>query len=387
MVFATEFPLNRFLVQLRVVLICALAAWLTACGGGGGDAAPASTNNVPAPVAPEADAGGDRSVMRASDVTVDGTASSDSDGSIVSFAWTQTAGPTVTLTNADQVQVSFTAPNLADPTDLEFELTVTDNDGLSASDSVTITVVPQTFSISGVISVAASTDTDSDVNDPIAAYQPNDSPATAQSISNPVTLGGYVNRPGFGESGRSQSSGDVSDFYRVVLVAGETITLLVAEPAVGDIGLFLWNASGTEILNMPESPGPVEQLTVPSTGEFLVEAFAYPIPPNNRGASNYILIIGQAQPSVSVGGFRLSDDFIPGDVILRYRDNGVVPSGQAEQTRLESTHGLSRRAGARNRSMLMRFGQRRRSSPGPPRARFPCRKSIDTRHCQVTSIA
>ena len=252
MVFATEFPLNRFLVQLRVVLICALAAWLTACGGGGGDAAPASMNNVPAPVAPEADAGGDRSVMRGSDVTVDGTASSDSDGSIVSFAWTQTAGPTVTLTNADQTQLSFTAPNLADPTDLEFELTVTNNDGLSASDSVTITVVPQTFSIS----VAASTDTDSDVNDPIAAYQPNDSPATAQSISNPVTLGGYVNRPGFGESGRSQSSGDVSDFYRVVLVAGETITLLVAEPAVGDIGLFLWNASGTEILNMPASRCP-----------------------------------------------------------------------------------------------------------------------------------
>jgi serine protease len=355
MLFATEFPLNRFLVQMRVVLICAIAAWLTACGGGGGDAPPASTNNVPAPVAPEADAGGDRAAMRGSAVTLDGTASSDPDGNIVSFAWTQTAGPTVTLTNADQAQVSFTAPDLADPTDLEFELTVTDNDGLSASDSVTITVVPQTFSISGVISVAASTDTDSDVNDPDAAFQRNDTPAEAQTISNPVTLGGHVNRPGAGEPGRSQVNGDVSDFYRVALVTGETISLLVAEFTVGDVDLYLWDASGTTILNSSLSQGQFEQLTVPSTGEYLVEAFSF------SGASNYILIIGQAQPSVSVGGFRLSDDFIPGDVIVRYRDESMAPAGQAEQTRVESTHRLSRRAGARNRAMLMRFGQRRRS--------------------------
>ena len=352
MVFATEFPLNRFLMQLRVVLICAIAAWLTACGGGGGGAAPVSTSNAPAPVAPVVDAGGDRSVMRGSDVTVDGTASSDSDGSIVSFAWTQTGEPMVTLTNADQPQMSFTAPDLADPTELVFELTVTDNDGLSASDSVTITVVPQTFSISGVVSVAASTDTDSDVNDLNAAFQQNDTPATAQSISNPVTLGGYVNQPGFGESGRSQSSGDVSDFYRVALVTGESISLLVAEFSVGDVDLYLWDASGTTILNSSISAGQFEQLTVPSTGEFLVEAFSF------SGASNYILVIGQAQPSVSVGGFRLSDDFIPGDVILRYREDSTAPAGQAEQTRVESTHRLSRRAGARNRAMLMRFGQR-----------------------------
>ena len=352
MVFATEFPLKRFLMQLRVVLICAVAASLTACGGGGGGAAPASTSNAPAPVAPVADAGGDRAVMRGTEVTVDGSASSDSDGSIVSFAWTQTAGPNVTLNNADQAQVSFTAPDLADPTDLEFQLTVTDNAGLTAFDSVTITVVPQTFSISGVISAASSTDTDSDVNDPNAAFQPNDTPASVQSISNPVTLGGYVNQPGFGESGRSQSSGDVSDFYRVALVTGESITLLVAEFSVGDVDLYLWDASGTTILNSSISAGQFEQLTVPSTGEFLVEAFSF------SGASNYILVIGQAQPSVSVGGFRLSDDFIPGDVILRYREDSTAPSRQAEQTRVESTHRLSRRAGARNRAMLMRFGQR-----------------------------
>jgi serine protease len=350
---------------MRVILICAVAAWLTACGGGGGGGTGTTTpaSPPPAPVAPEADAGANRTVMLGSTVNLDGRASSDPDGTIftfacgtatpvASFAWTQTAGPMVTLINADQAEPSFTAPDEAEI--LAFELTVTDNDGLSASDSVTITVVPQTFSISGVISVAASTDADSDVNDTSAECPPNDTPADAQSISNPVTLGGYVNSPGAGEPGRSQSSGDVSDFYRVALVAGQTITL-VAESSEGDVDLFLWNAAGTTILNSSISPGSVEQLPVPSAGEFLVEVMSF------SGASNYILIIGQAQPSVSVGGFRLSDDFIPGDVILRYRDESMAPAGQAEQTRVESEHGLSRRAGARNRAMLMRFGQHRRS--------------------------
>jgi serine protease len=263
----------------------------------------------------------------------------------------------VTLINADQDLPNFIAPDEAEI--LAFELTVTDIDGLSASDSVTITVVPQTFSISGVVSVAASTDTDSDVNDTSAECPPNDTAATAQLISNPVTLGGYVNQPGAGEAGRSEASGDISDFYRVVLVAGETITLLGAEPSVGDVDLFLWDAAGTTILNSSISPGSVEQLSVPSTGEFLVEAMSF------SGASNYILVIGQVQPVAAAGGYRLSDDFVPGDAILRFRDGSMAPARQAERSRVESTHRMSRRAGAPNRAMLMRFGQRRGSSlPG-----------------------
>jgi serine protease len=312
-----------------------------------------------------ADAGANRTVMRGSTVILDGRASSDPNGTVVSFAcgtatpvasfaWTQTAGTMVTLINADQALPNFTAPDEAEI--LAFELTVTDVDGLSASDSVTITVVPQTFNISGVVSVAANVDTDSDVNDTSAECPPNDTAATAQSISNPVTLGGYVNQPGSGEEGRSEASGDISDFYRVALVVGQTITL-VAESSEGDVDLFLWNAAGTTILNSSISPGSVEQLPVPSTGEFLVEAMSF------SGASNYTLLIGQAQPLGSAGGFRLSDDFIPGDAILRFRDGSMASAPQAERSRVESTHRMRRRAGAPNRAMLMRFGQRPRSVP------------------------
>ncbi|RVU84607.1 ExeM/NucH family extracellular endonuclease [Leucothrix sargassi] len=73
-------------------------------------------------------------------ITLDGSASFDtnSDGSIIDYTWTQTAGTTVVLETTDPALPSFTAP-LAEDT-LTFTLTVTDNDGNTATDTVTISV-------------------------------------------------------------------------------------------------------------------------------------------------------------------------------------------------------------------------------------------------------
>lgn len=99
-----------------------------------------ATPNVP----PVADAGPDQTVTGGDPVQLDGNNSSDPDGSIVSFAWTQQSGPAVSLENADSANASFQAPLVAQTTALQFRLTVTDNDGAQASDSVTVTVLPRT---------------------------------------------------------------------------------------------------------------------------------------------------------------------------------------------------------------------------------------------------
>ena len=96
--------------------------------------------NVEAPPnqPPTADAGPDQTVASGASVTLNGNGSTDTDGTIASYAWTQTVGPNVSLTGANTATPSFTAP--PGPATLEFRLTVTDNDGATDSDTVVVNV-------------------------------------------------------------------------------------------------------------------------------------------------------------------------------------------------------------------------------------------------------
>lgn len=90
---------------------------------------------------PVADAGLDQAVNQAVIVNLDGTGSTDSDGTITSYAWTQTAGTTVALNDTSSATPSFTSPSSPLGDTLTFSLTVTDDGAESAADTVTITVI------------------------------------------------------------------------------------------------------------------------------------------------------------------------------------------------------------------------------------------------------
>lgn len=94
--------------------------------------------NVIVNTPPVANAGPDQSVRTNGAITLNGAGSSDSDGSIASFSWVQTAGSTVILSGADTASPSFTAPGAAQT--LTFQLTVTDNEGATGVDTVNVTV-------------------------------------------------------------------------------------------------------------------------------------------------------------------------------------------------------------------------------------------------------
>lgn len=90
---------------------------------------------------PVANAGPDQAVGSAALVTLDGSASSDADGTIASYLWSQISGPAVTLSSTTVAQPTFTAPSALTGSTLVFGLTVTDNQSAtSTQDTVTITV-------------------------------------------------------------------------------------------------------------------------------------------------------------------------------------------------------------------------------------------------------
>ena len=98
--------------------------------------------------APVADAGEPQTVDAGGTVTLHGSGSSDPDGDTISYQWTRTAGPAVTLLNSTTATPTFTAPNMGtNGGTLTFSLVVTDREGLaSTADSVTVTVNPSSSS-------------------------------------------------------------------------------------------------------------------------------------------------------------------------------------------------------------------------------------------------
>lgn len=215
--------------------------------------------------------------------------------------------------------------------------------GDGGDDSPTPTPTPTTptppaarFTLSGTVRPASGVATDSDVNDPLAPYHSNDSVADPQPIPNPVTLGGYANQPGAGLAGRLRGGGDASDVYKIKLLAGQQISLQIAGDGIqNDLDLSLADLDGN-ILDAAISQNRVESLTVATSGDYLLVVTA------DRGASNYVLTVGQALASTATG-MRLSDPFVAGEAITRFRPAAVRGDGLRAQLRALGSMGIGRR--------------------------------------------
>ena len=92
---------------------------------------------------PTANAGDDQTVGEGTKkVTLDGTGSTDPDGDTITYAWSQTRGPTVTLSSSTSASPTFIAPLInSTQTILTFFLTVNDGAVDSTPDTVDITVL------------------------------------------------------------------------------------------------------------------------------------------------------------------------------------------------------------------------------------------------------
>jgi|GEM_PF-6773898 len=80
-----------------------------------------------------------------STVTLNGTGSYDGDADPLTYAWTQTAGPAVTLTGPSTASPTFTAPATISGTTLTFQLIVNDGTVNSVPDTVNIVVAAHTI--------------------------------------------------------------------------------------------------------------------------------------------------------------------------------------------------------------------------------------------------
>ena len=209
----------------------------------------------------------------------------------------------------------------------------------------------QAVTLSGTVSGGANVFVDSDVNDPETSYVTNDTPDQAQSIPNPVMLGGYLNKANTGPAGPLFATGDRSDFFRVSLAANQNVTVNIADSDTGDFDLYIYFDDGSIDLFDPdfisEGVGQTETLTVPQDGDYLIEVYAF------SGYSNYALVIGQGIASISTDRLVSTDNFVPGEVIVRFNETLLPLSMTRTPATLAATVGLQSKAGDTGRAMLM----------------------------------
>jgi len=208
------------------------------------------------------------------------------------------------------------------------------------------TTTTSAYTLSGRITVANNTAHDTDVNDSNSLYTSNETFATAQEISNPVMLGGYVNQPNTGAAGRSKVRGDVNDFYVADLRKGQAINLFIAQATLGvnDLDLMLLNSSGKAV-DASVGDSETESLVVPSNGRFYIQVAAV------NGASNYVLSIGQRLGG-SAQNLRLSSEFRTHQAIVQLKSQQF-----SAQSLLNSfSHlGMTTQSTDTSRAMLFHF--------------------------------
>ena len=163
---------------------------------------------------PTADAGGDQTVDEGDPVTLDGSNSSDPDGNndIVSYLWTQTDGPVVTLSDANAVQPSFAAPDVGSGgVSLTFQLAVSDSGGLQHTDTIIVNVswvnIPPTANagtdqtVDEAELVTLDGLNSSDPDDGIASYLWSQISGTSVTLSNPTAVKPTFTAPVVGAGG------------------------------------------------------------------------------------------------------------------------------------------------------------------------------------------
>ena len=208
------------------ILVGGCMLFLVACGGGGGGgsdsgggASGGATN-----LAPTADAGSDYSIVASGPIELDGSGSSDGDGSITQYSWTQLSG-------LQQLKIEAAASGVAKATakpfyvgeqEYVFQVEVTDDDGATDTDTVSITLLP--------VAVA-----------PVATAGPDREIAISERV-------------GLNGSGSSDLNGDISS-YSWKQVSGPDVTIEYGDQSVAYFTAPDFDTSVTMELTVTDSVG------------------------------------------------------------------------------------------------------------------------------------
>jgi serine protease len=171
----------------------------------------------------------------------------------------------------------------------------------------------------------------------------NDASKT-QFITNPATVSGFL--------GVIDYKPDTVDFYKTAMLAGQTATLVIANPEEHDFDLYLFDENRNRI-DDSVGTGHLEQITIPSDGTYYIAVYGFSVEENADRGGLYTLITGEDVSFSSSYAFRknhLSSRFAmtENEVLFKYKEENAKKSsaGTALPAALKSDANVSLKVGA-----------------------------------------
>lgn len=199
----------------------------------------------------------------------------------------------------------------------------------------------ESFSLSGTIYIEPESAVDADVERRynLSLESANDTAATAQVLSNPATVGGYLSgttgeyyEDVFGNTGviPVPFETDTRDIYSVELLAGQQVVLSVFRASnLGttagdtiDLNLEVYEAEdsvtkGVLVDERAFSSAVTQGITVDTDGRYFIELVAQA---NVATPVLYTLAIGQSTSASGAARPQINAPFVPGEVIVKFKD-------------------------------------------------------------------
>lgn len=197
--------------------------------------------------------------------------------------------------------------------------------------------------ISGSIAITQALAADYDTRDAATATDLRNNPQDPEQTpgwgwpqhieENPVRIAGHVKADPGGLFSASVSHTDPDDYFRMVLRAGQIVSLAISDPITADLDLYLFDATGEHILDGSLGVGDREELVISEDQEYVIDVSAY------SGGSGYVLSVIDPVSGASVSTPSLSGDFAADELLVEV-DDGV---DSASMRRREATHRFTQR--------------------------------------------
>lgn len=172
---------------------------------------------------------------------------------------------------------------------------------------------------------------DGSTNDPLARTFDNSSRGQPQSISNPGVIAGFATETPMPQGVYASSTNEL-DFYRMTLLAGQTLQLIIgdwdpAQPMAQDLDLWLFRADENDPVASSISVTRNEYIQILEDGVYDVVVFAY------AGSSAYSLVASYAPIPADAQVFNLMDPDLRLEAVVDRRQ--ARPAGLRPEQRSE----------------------------------------------------